>query len=793
MSTSSTTAGQASPSEVPIAYTAPLATAPIDNDSLAKLTAPFAGQTVGQMYEGPGWVTETGVACVVLIARDEKVPRRVREDGGGGLIAWRWNNTPSTVVSLTLATRGKNTKPYVRWLRSSSDPVVAAIRRDGRFLVTVANSRGQHSGWFEASFLRGDDGRGPSHAALESQWLFATPGIPNSSIHERFDFARREPYNDSNEDEIPLWAEALSDYWSTLTYKGPWYVDLQPRDHAIAVWGRQAHVWRGRAAGFVQTLSDRQSVDGERPLVDEAGLWVRDDEFRDRAVVIVQKAPTLGSWLAAMVGPKPDAKSAYDAAFQTLHTPYDFFCLLDKLFEILRELEDWVLTEAVKSNLEAVLLDARVTHVGTQRPWIANRDGGHGLEIRSSPFDLEAPLDDVRRTWVSGLHLAGLFDMGVRVGPGDFLAPLDVVCDAFKRLWLEGSVEEAEAKIQSLLSEAQEARQWSIPWGARVQVQFGPFTSVKIFEMDGEFSCHFLDDQDRYFLVAIGLQQRPPQVTTGHLIRDKDDDGDGFWNDDAEASLKLIAAAIVRDFIVVEDRESLFTARPMRRRIRGRDVRTVIYLPRVRYTTPNPERMALDDAATHRSRHQVVPHLRRVGQASAAQRFLAQRYGMHVPEGFTFVRPHERGSTTEEVRVRVYRSRSASRMIFEEVSTAPEGARPAWFEFEKDCARLLSTRGMRVVHQAAHRDGDGGVDLFAVDADGQSWVVQCKCWSFHRTVGPDVVRELEGAIRLADKGAGSPSRGMLVTTSTFTSGAVSAASTLGFELIDGRRFENLLK
>lgn len=385
MPTSSTTAVQASPSEVPIAYAVPLTTTPIDNERLVKLTSPYAGKTVGQMYEGPGWVIDTGVACVVLIARDEKAPRRVREEGGCGLIAWRWNSTPSMVLSLTLVTRNKNTKPHVRWLRASTDPVVAAIRRDGRFLVTVANSRGQHSGWFEAAFLRSDSGRGPSHAALERQWLFPTPGIPNSNIHERFDLARKEPYNDLGEDEIPLWAEPLSDYWSTLNYKGPWDVDLQHRDHAIAAWGRQAHVWRGRAAGFVQTLSDRQSVDGERPLVDEVGLWVRDDEFRDRAVVMVQRAPTLGSWLAAMLGPKPDAKSAYDAAFQTLHTPYDFFCLLDKLFEILRELDDWVLTEAVKSNLEAVLLDARVTHEGTQRPWITNRVGGYGLEIRSSP------------------------------------------------------------------------------------------------------------------------------------------------------------------------------------------------------------------------------------------------------------------------------------------------------------------------------------------------------------------------------------------------------------------------
>lgn len=433
-----------------------------------------------------------------------------------------------------------------------------------------------------------------------------------------------------------------------------------------------------------------------------------------------------------------------------------------------------------------------MTDTGTRRPWLANRPEGYGLEVRSSPFDLQAPLDDIKRTWVSGLELTGIFDMGLRVGPNDFLAPLDVACEAFKTLWLEGTLEEADAKINSLLIEAQEARQWSIPWGARVQVQFGSFTSVKIFETDGEFSCHFLDDQDRFFLVAIGLKGRPPAISSTRLISDRDDDGELFWNDDAEASLKLIAAAIVRDFIVVEDRTSLFTTRPMRRRIRGRDVRTVVYLPRVRYSAPCPDRLLLEDAATQRARHHVAPHLRRAGQASAAQRFLAQRYGMHVPVGFTFVRPHDRGTVAEEERVRIYRSRSASRMIFEEVSTAPEGTRPAWFDFEKDCGRWLASRGMKVIHQAAQRDGDGGVDLFAVDADGQSWVVQCKCWALHRPVGPDVVRELEGAIRLADKGSSKASRGMIITTSEFTATAAESAAALGVELVDGQSFERHL-
>ena len=769
---------------VPIAYATPTDRYPIDNDALLRKVTGYVGRTQGQMYLGPRWVTDDGAACVVLIASDDKAIKRVRDHGRFGLIAWRWNNTPSAPLSLTLVTKKENPRPHVRWMCASDDPVVQAIRREGRFLVAVATSKGRHTGWYEASF-RTPPGDQSSFDALQSQWQFPTPGITHSNIHARFDPLRREPFNDEGADEIPLWPEPQSDYWSTLHYDGPWSEDLRARDHAMAAWGRQAYVWRSRAAGIVQMIIERQALGESAALVDAAGQWTGTDALREHVTILIQRAPSLGAWLLAVAGPKPSAKAAYDAAFATLHSPYDLFCLFDKLFELLGELDDWVLTESFRANLEAVLLDWRVTHCGTYRPWLANT-GTYGLEIKAMQFNLDRPLEDIERVWVSGLESMDLFDLGLRIGADDFPAPFDAICDAFDSLVLEGPIEDAEATVQTMLVEAQDARQWSIPWGARVEVNFGPFVAVKIFEMGGEFACHFVDEQERYLHVAIGLKARPPRVASPHLVRVRHDDGEPVWNDDAEVSLKLIAAAIVRDFIVVEERESLFSARQMRRRVRGRDLRTLIYLPRVRYTAPHPGRHAGAEAdGLRRARHPVGPHLRRAGQASAAQRFLAQRYGMHLPEGFTFVRPHERGGAAEQERVKVYRSRSASRMIFDEIASAPEGTRPAWFDFEKDCARLLASRGMRVIHQAARRDGDGGVDLFAVDEHDASWVVQCKCWAVHRPVGPGVVRELVGAIAAADRGSEKDSRGMIITTSRFTPGAVSEALQLGFELIDG--------
>ena len=414
--------------------------------------------------------------------------------------------------------------------------------------------------------------------------------------------------------------------------------------------------------------------------------------------------------------------------------------------------------------------------------------------IRSTtPIDLDAPIGDIENLWTSGLELMDLIDAGLRITSSDFPVPFGELCKQLSNVAIEGSVDQAETRVQALLEEAQEARQWSIPWGARVEMRFGPFVSIRIFEKENEFSCHFLDAQERYFHVAIGLGASPPRAAIEHLLRLREDDGQPIWNVDAEVSLKLIAAAIVRDFLVVEERERIFGARNLRSRVRGRNLRTIIYLPRVRYNSAHPERWSLpSDVSGERVHHSVVHHLRRSSNASAAQRFLAQRYGIHLPQGFTFVRPHERGAKATDERIRIYRSRSASEMIFDAVASAPPGTRPLWFDFEKDCARILRDRKLVVIHRAATRDGDGGVDLFATASDGQSWVVQCKCWAPHRPVGPEVVRALQGAIQLADRGGHRTSKGMIITTGTLTDGARAAAAALEFDTIEGDEFSQLL-
>jgi hypothetical protein len=96
--------------------------------------------------------------------------------------------------------------------------------------------------------------------------------------------------------------------------------------------------------------------------------------------------------------------------------------------------------------------------------------------------------------------------------------------------------------------------------------------------------------------------------------------------DSIYAALKLLLAAIVRDFWVVEERESVFAARSAKR-LAGVRMRTaedgsprVVYLPRIRYNEkPTPQKCADVLDYKVRAAHYVQQHIRKVGHPSDAQ------------------------------------------------------------------------------------------------------------------------------------------------------------------------------
>jgi hypothetical protein len=748
---------------------------PLTKDDVIGLAAGFAGRSTAECYFGPAMLTEGGSVVLVIIAKTSRVFTAIREAQDVGLLCWRWPDTPTAYVSFTLWLRGLSTpRPMPRWFGRTDDPLVQRIRYGGAVSFVIATEEGRVSPWFTGRFGHDAKEAAAVMQAVEEVFAFDTPGIPCTTVGERTIFNSPLPAERNFAREIRFAGNPTTDFWSTLNYHGPWWTDLGDADRARTVWGKHAERRLNDAARCVQIIAERRTIDGQPPLA--ADTTVKDPP------------PLVVAMIDAIVGPQPDVSRAYATTYAAIHDPPSALYVLGPLWNMVVESDDPALQHAFNSTLAAALLDGRITDCGRRRPWFRNTGDG-GLALETLAVNLEAPHAALRALWEQATETINLLNAGLYCTPDMVPVSEAELLPQMGKVKLEGKTEDAEERIEALLWEAREARQWSIPWGARVAVAVRPFSSVRIYEIAREFICHFLDDQDNFFPVAVNLRQQPATYVCMPFLCIPEPGADPEWNYQGQLILVLIAAAIIRDFLVVEERDGVFASRAFRQRRHGRNSTSVIYLPRVRYNRPVAEHLPVDEQTLARVRHSVHYHLRKARGSSEQQRALAMQYGVRLPLGYTFVRPHERGGLPHVERTRIYRSRSASLMLFEAVDPGPNTRAPEWFKFERDCAEVLRQRGMTVVHHAANaKDGDGGMDLYCVDENGDKLVVQCKCWAFARTIGPEVVRELAGTMRLVDANSGSTSRGMIITTTRFSQGAQLAARELGIELVDGETF-----
>jgi Restriction endonuclease len=207
----------------------------------------------------------------------------------------------------------------------------------------------------------------------------------------------------------------------------------------------------------------------------------------------------------------------------------------------------------------------------------------------------------------------------------------------------------------------------------------------------------------------------------------------------------------------------------------------VIYLPRLRYVGGRTASAATAMSYDHRMAHFRRDHYRKLPQdhrASTLQIALAREHSRSPPDGYTWVRGTEIGG---EAATKVYRSRSLALTLFEGIPDAHGKALPglSWFAFERHCQRMLAARGWTIIKKSVARGGDQGIDILAMrrthTGDWEEVVVQCKHWE--KTIGPSVVRELEGT-RTLRKASGA----LLIVSSGFTSAAIETAHELGIQL-----------
>ncbi|MEQ8846471.1 restriction endonuclease [Botrimarina sp.] len=448
---------------------------------------------------------------------------------------------------------------------------------------------------------------------------------------------------------------------------------------------------------------------------------------------------------------------------------------------------DYPLT-ALHAVMHTFIECADVTGCGRKFPWLSESGELKLLDLK--PHDFPACVDP-REYWMR--QLGGfVFGWGHLLGGGDVPVSGREVHAMMDQLPSCEDVQKCEDHASFLLAEADANKQGCIPPQAVVQLAIGPFTSVELCEKEVSVCVALRQPSGLVFYFTVEPKR---QYSSALLVYEDGDAAAEERTEKAQAALKLLISAVIRDFWVIERREAVFEQRTVpieRNRKDGyRDGVRMVYLPRVKYDYKRgPDLASCEEqlSVTNRRSHVVAGHLRKSSHPSQHQLSLAIRYGFEVPEGYTFVRPHERGKAKRDV---IYRSRSALRSLYTAADSEGCSAEVDWFRFERDVHSLMTRLGFDVEHVAASGLGDHGVDVFAtkgIDLDAVQWIVQCKCWKPKRKVSPSVVRELAGTLRRYPQGT----RGMIVTTSGFTSGAVEEARLHDIRLMDGAEFAERL-
>ncbi len=643
--------------------------------------------------------------------------------------------------SLTITASYVHLGTFGRAYLSNANPALLDFRA-GRF-VCVCVKNGAPAIALDVDLCNSDDAR--------------------SAFDENWSRAKEYPALATDEDAL---------FWQSLRGTGGGH-ELKPRD-------RVSFGWSERYAEAVAKLH------GHLEVFKREFAWPRDAQLPPRFAdwgELLARAPHIDADGALAL-----ARARHAAGFEKLMD----LCLVqndtswhDAVHAVMGD--HTPLCDITTMTLEAHLLSSAQTLCGRRVPLLRNGK----LEYHAiDPDDFSSEVakqywQRVTRLPVEWTSLAKPDDVPADMTPGS------------TTIAVMPRAEDPKAAIsagEALLDEALAEKKWTIPHGALLELSFGPFTHLELRESDAEVEFLLRNEAGEFTSGGIHLSKGDRRLWWEALTSDEKE---MEARSPIASGLYLMLSAVIRDFLVVEERERVFrhgTAPSRLQRGGAEDGPRVVYLPRVNYVgRADIERcrQELDQGSREPRQHAVRPHLRRAEAPSPTQLFLARRYGIEVPTGYTFVRPHERGRKARDV---IYRSRSALECLFEVAGPTGTagGAREAWFQFERDVHRLMVHLGFAVEHVAASRRGDRGVDVYATkgsDLESVAWVIQCKAFAPRHKVGPNIVRELVGT--LAEYPAGT--RGMIVTTSDFTRETAALAKRHNVRLMDGKEFGRLLQ
>ena len=105
--------------------------------------------------------------------------------------------------------------------------------------------------------------------------------------------------------------------------------------------------------------------------------------------------------------------------------------------------------------------------------------------------------------------------------------------------------------------------------------------------------------------------------------------------------------------------------------------------------------------------------------------------------------------------------------------------------FERLCAELFEKMGYQA--KVTPQSNDGGYDIVLL-RNNEAAIVECKCYSPENKIGRPAIQKLVGANEIA-----LANRMIFVTTSEYSTHAISYAQNVGVELIDGNMLIQYLK
>lgn len=672
-----------------------------------------------------------------------KCPTKKIASDSLAFLCFRWDGNFGSAITLTASQAIGSTGWVARAWLSSRHPAVAELR-NSRSITVVSIYNGE---------------------PISVVKLFAKDESETGGLSIATDLSTE---NERRPNEILIELDEELAYWETFVLSNAWDKLLRVTDHLQIGWCKEFTDGLFLIAKIIRNgLIVPNLSDADWELWKDGGLNCP-KEFWDSTVIPITNV---------LQGQTPLLQFVRTANFSdVLMSIADS----DEVVRKLNPLDD--IRWAVGYLVECLLLSDTQTAFGRKAVFCSlDKSQSEGVEIPTEHLDIS----DAKKYW-ENLPGVGTLNVANLVSASMQPAKLEEIIEQIKTIHLGCDVTDATTAITTMTEEANILNHWTIPWGARVQTSIGPFVEIDFFPYGDEISILLKTKNQQYRWAAFNLRNNAWNFV--HLFRNRfkafiDDNGkEKVLAEEIELAFKLVITSIVRDFIVLEERESVFAVR-RDKSLRGKstddDNLRIIYIPRIQYIQ-SPDTKGLEASLEYESRrpHHVRAHPRRTDSASPYQRILAERYGFRLEPGFTFVRPHQRGGIAPDREV-IYRSRSAMQSLFGVERSVESNGTSNWFQFERDVHDAMKELGYKVDHVASAKNGDDGVDVFAEDSKrNEFWAIQCKCYAPKRKIGPAVVRELIGALT----GYPAGTRGMLVTTSGYSSGAVELASKSGIKL-----------